>query len=49
MKIKSHEADKTLQLEGRQARRGPSFVGLGLDTKSAVLSQSILKVTGEFS
>lgn len=48
MKKKSQYACKTLQLEGRQSRRAASFVGLGLDTKTAFLSQGILKVTAEF-
>lgn len=43
MKMKSQYVGKTLQMEGRQAGRGQ-----GLDTKTAVLSQSILYVTGEF-
>lgn len=48
MKMKSHYTDKTLQLEGREAGKRPSFVGLGLGTRTAVLSQSILNVIGEF-
>lgn len=46
--MKSQFADITLQLEGRQAGRGPSLVEPGLDTKTSVLSQSMFSVTDEF-